>query len=298
MNLKNKKTVLNDEAALYSHREDVSEQEKWQNMTKKERWQYFKDYYLAKIVVTAIVLAVLGSILHTMLTPKPEVVLSVAVINDSMYYATYEEIQKEFDALLELDPETQKTLFDTGYSFDNDYQSFQKFAMYNAVGDLDVTIMPQSVFERYAPGDYFSPVAGHLPTDLYMALSDYLLECQRIDEDGNLIPDSETVFGIDISSTWIYDTEFIEFRSGGPPVVVVALEDDLPARNFIDPGEVLSGVLQPQSPAQVPAQDQGILARQHRQALSELVHVPHPGTAEDVHGLLGTDRQVQVTDGI
>ena len=30
MNLKNKKTVLDDDAALYSHREDVSEKEKWQ----------------------------------------------------------------------------------------------------------------------------------------------------------------------------------------------------------------------------------------------------------------------------
>lgn len=205
MNLKNKKTVLNDEAALYSHREDVSEQEKWQNMTKKERWQYFKDYYLAKIVVTVIVLAVIGSILHTMLSPKPEVVLSVAVINDSPYYQTYENVQKEFDALLELDPETQKTLFDTGYSFENDYQSFQKFAMYNAVGDLDVTIMPLSVFETYAPQGFFSSVAELLPTDLYMSLSEYLLESKLKDNDGNLIPDSETVFGIKMDAVKIYE---------------------------------------------------------------------------------------------
>ena len=36
MNLKNKKTVLTDDAALYSHKEDVSEKEKWQSMSKKE----------------------------------------------------------------------------------------------------------------------------------------------------------------------------------------------------------------------------------------------------------------------
>ena len=39
MNLKNKKTVLNDDAALYSHKEDISEKEKWSTMSKKERWQ-------------------------------------------------------------------------------------------------------------------------------------------------------------------------------------------------------------------------------------------------------------------
>ncbi|MBP3611518.1 MAG: hypothetical protein J6J42_14435 [Lachnospiraceae bacterium] len=209
MDVKNKKTVLNDEAALYQHKENVSEKEKWQQMSGAKRWEHFKEYYLMKLIVTVIVLAVTGSILYTMLSPKPEMLFSVAIINDSYYQSVYEEVQEKFEEVLQLDPETQETLFDTGYSISveqyGSIESLQKFAMYNAVGDLDVTIMPQSVFETYAPGDYFSPVAGHLPTDLYMALSEYLLECQRMDEDGNLIPDSETVFGIDISSTWIYE---------------------------------------------------------------------------------------------
>ncbi len=209
MDVKNKKTVLNDEAALYQHKEDISEKEKWQQMSGAKRWEYFKEYYLMKLIVTVSVIAVVGSILHTMLSPKPDMLFSVAIINDSLNQAAYEEVQDKFEELLQLDEKTQETLFDTGYSIGVDQygsiDSLQKFAMYNAVGDLDVTIMPLSVFEKYAPGEYFSPVAGHLPTDLYMALSAYLLECQRIDEDGNLIPDSETVFGIDISSTWIYE---------------------------------------------------------------------------------------------
>ncbi|MBP3567999.1 MAG: hypothetical protein J6K04_02425 [Lachnospiraceae bacterium] len=203
MNLKNKKTVLNDEAALYSHREDVSEKEKWKNMSGKERWQYFADYYLARIVVTVLVVAVIISILHTMLTPKPDIVLSVAVINDSLHHQVYEEIQKEFDELLALDPENQETLFDTGYSFENDYQAFQKFAMYNAVGDLDITIMPVSVFETYAPQGFFASVAELLPTDLYISLSEYMLEAKLKDEDGNIIPDSETVLGISMETSRI-----------------------------------------------------------------------------------------------
>ena len=205
MNLKNKKTVLNDEAAIYSHKEDTSEKEKWQSMSKRERWQYFKDYYLARIVVTIIVVAVIGSILKTMLTPRPEIVLSVAVINDSLHQPVYEELQKQFDELLLLDAETQETLFDTGYSIGNgDYQSWQKFTMYNAVGDLDVTLMPMSVFEECAPSGFFAPVAGHLPTDLYMALSEHLLESKLRDEDDNLIPDSETVLGICVDSSWAF----------------------------------------------------------------------------------------------
>lgn len=206
MNLKNKKTVLNDEAAIYSHKEDTSEKEKWKSMSNGERWQYFKDYYLARIVVTIIVVAVIGSVVKTMLTPKPDIVLSVAVINDSLYQQTYDDLQKQFEEVLALDAKTQKTLFDTGYNIGGgDYQSWQKFGMYNMVGDLDVTIMPMSVFEECAPGGFFSSVAGHLPTDLYMALSEHMVESKLKDEDGNLVPESEIVLGICVDSSPVFE---------------------------------------------------------------------------------------------
>lgn len=205
MNIKNKRTVLSDDAALYSHREDVSEKEKWENMATKKRWRYFFDYYFGKIVIIVIVLAVVGSILHTMLTPKPETVLSVAVINGGMNLELYEDLQEKFHAVISLDEETQQTIFDTGYSFNEfDYQSWQKYSMYNMVGDLDISIMPYSYFEQYAPGGHFAPTATYLSSGLYASLSDYLLETKVRDEEGNLIPDSETIYGIDLSSTWLY----------------------------------------------------------------------------------------------
>lgn len=211
MNLKNKKTVLGDDAALYSHKEDVSEKEKWATMSAKERWQYFVDYYLGKIVVIIIIAAVLGSILHTMLTPKPEVVLSVAVVEDASNQLLYDELQVKFHEVIALDEETQQTVFDTAYNFSNgDYQSWQKFSMYNMVGDLDITLMSKSLFEEYAPGGYFSPVALHLSSGLYVSLSDHLLETMQQDDEGNMIPGSETIYGIDISSTWLYNGQQIE----------------------------------------------------------------------------------------
>jgi len=220
MNLKNKKTVLSDDAALYSHKEDVSEKEKWENLTTKERWRYFFDYYLGKIVVTVIVLAVIGSILHTMLTPKPETVLSVAVINDGSNLELYENLEAKFQSAISLDEETQQTVFDTGYSFNEyDYQSWQKYSMYNMVGDIDVSIMPYAYFEEYAPNEYFSPTAMHLSSGLYASLADYLLETKKKDERGNIIPDSETVYGIDLSSTWLY----AEQQREEPMVLVINL---------------------------------------------------------------------------
>jgi len=222
MNLKNKKTVLDDDAALYSHREDVSEKEKWQTMSKKEKLRYFADYYLGRIVITAIVLALLGSLLYTILSPKPETVFSVGVINDAINQASYDALQEKWEAELALDAEKQQTIFDLGYTLnDYEYQSWQKFSMYNMVGDLDVSIMPYTTFETYAPGGFFSPIADHLSSGLYGALSDYLLMTKQEDDDGNLIPGSETVYGIDLSSVWPYNDPQYNNQQREEPMVLV-----------------------------------------------------------------------------
>lgn len=220
MDVKNKKTTLSDEAALYHHREDVSEKEKWKNMSGRKRWEYFKSYYLLKVLGTILGVGVVVSILYTILAPKPETLLSVAIANGAMTQVQYLDVQKEFEAVLELNPETQKTVFDGGYDFEYDlYESMQKFAIYNAVGDLDVTILPLSVFEVYAPRGYFCQISEKLSTGLYLELSECLVECGLNDEDGNYIEGSEAMYGIRIDTTHVFEG----YETDEPVVLVLNL---------------------------------------------------------------------------
>lgn len=220
MIIKNKKTALNDDAALYNRKANVGEKEKWMDMSGKKRIRYFFDYYLGRILAITAVLAVVVSVLYTILSPKPESVFSVAVVNDSANQLHYDALQTQLDDLLEIDEETEETIFDTGYFFSStDYQSFQKFAIYNTVGDLDVSIFPLSLFEEYAPGKHFSPVAEFLPSGLYSSLSENWVESKVTDEDGNLLEGTETVYGIDLSDTWFYQT----CPSGEPMILVINL---------------------------------------------------------------------------
>ena len=54
-----KKTALDDDAYLYQKREEKTEKEKWSEMNRHQRMQYFLDYYLVKLLVfTGIILAV------------------------------------------------------------------------------------------------------------------------------------------------------------------------------------------------------------------------------------------------
>ncbi len=232
MELKNKKTTLSDEAALYNHREDVSEKEKWNSMSGKERWEYFKSYYLLKIIGTLVVVGVIVSILYTMFSPKPEKLLSVAIANGAMTQAQYLKVQEGFNEAIGLDSETQETIFDGGYDFEYDlYESMQKFAIYNAVGDLDITIMPLSVFEVYAPKGYFSQISPRLSTGLYLRLADYFVECGLNDEDGNYVEGSEAVYGIRIDGTKAFE----DYEVTEPVVLVINLasQKDVMVEKFL-----------------------------------------------------------------
>ena len=212
MNLKNKKTALGDGAALYNQRGDASEKEKWETMTTKERLRYFADYYLVRIIV---IIAVTGGVLAfiaTALRPVPERIFSIAVVEDVANQAIYDELQIKLEEVLEMDAENEEIILDTTHLLTSgDYKAWEKYFLYNTVGDIDISFMPKYVFEEYAPGNYFSPVSSYLSDDFYAALEQYFLESPLRNQDGSIIQGSETVYGIDISSTWLYEnTQIVE----------------------------------------------------------------------------------------
>ena len=210
MDLNGKKTVLSDESTIYKQKEELSEKEKIKQMTLLERLDYFRTYYLVKVIVVLISVCVFASILYTALSPKPDRVISVAVIDSAISLEKTIELQEKFEAFMKLDEKTQETWFED-YDFEYEQKkALQKFVLYNASGDLDITIMPQSVFEKFAPLGHFAEITESLPTDLYMELSDYLVESKQEGDDGNLIEGSETVYGICLDSLWVLEGQKLE----------------------------------------------------------------------------------------
>ena len=102
MDLNGKKTVLNDESTIYKHQEELSEKEKLKQMTWLQRLDYFKTYYLVKVIVIVIVIGMISSILHTALAPKPDRMISVAVIDDAVPIDVVYQVQEKFEAFIEL----------------------------------------------------------------------------------------------------------------------------------------------------------------------------------------------------
>lgn len=217
MQIGNKRTTLKDNAALYNHETDgLTEREKFRSLHGRKKWIQFRDYYLLKIIAVVCVLAFIVSLLVTVFSPKPEVVFYAAVCDYVMDIEDVEKMQKEFDEYIALDTEKSETIFDSTFSFKTDPMgSNQKFAVYVAVGQISVAIMPQSVFEERAVNKYFKPMSEVLSTDLYLKLSDRFVMSPVTDDEGKLVPDSEKAYGICLDGT-----RFFTGDDYGEPIVL------------------------------------------------------------------------------
>ena len=88
------------------------------------------------------------------------------------------------------------------------------------------------------------------------------------------------------------------FGHRGPPVIVVALHQQLLAGELLQKAEVRLRLRKVDAPGGVPRQHQGILHRQGGEALPNAVHVILPRGAEHLHGFVSGQGEVQVPDGV
>lgn len=205
-----KETKLNESAEIYNrHRDDKSEKEKWKDMTPKERYNYFKTYYLSKIVVIILVVAFLGSMIYSMVKPKPETLVYAAIIDYAMTDEMLETLETEFADYIGMDPETQNLNFDNTFALSNssDYSVQQKFMTYLFAGELDIMIGGETMMKSQMTQGNLAPLSEQLPTELYSALKDYFVYAAvpETDADDNVISQGEKkVYGLYLDDCKIY----------------------------------------------------------------------------------------------
>ncbi|ROR28566.1 hypothetical protein EDD66_104152 [Mobilisporobacter senegalensis] len=233
-----KETKLDENAEIYKHRKTtVTEKQKLKNMTMKEKFQYFNDYYKTKTIVAGIAIVTSVSIMYTVLSPKPDTVLYAAIVNDSLGEDAKEQLITEFASLADIDLSSKEIILDSSYfiSEENSNTSMaseQKLTTYIFAKDIDVIITDEKQFSKYANQGYFDNLSDHLPTDLYSDLSDsfylandsennsinaygiYLDKSKIYSQTGSII-DKPVIGIIANSKNKMYSVEFIRYLFGG-----------------------------------------------------------------------------------
>lgn len=149
-------SVLDNNAAIYAKADDRSAMQKFKDLKGKEKWDFFRDYYLLKLLAIVGGVVLLAMLLKTWLTPRPEVVASVAIIDNPIASEIIEGMKTKLSEVLVGDDEKKTVMFDTNFYFSNgDYNTRMRFMAYVSAREIDFLLIPGNEYAAYLNSSTF-----------------------------------------------------------------------------------------------------------------------------------------------
>lgn len=173
----NKKTRISDDSAIYKKREERSAKETFRSLDRKEKWQYFKDYILKKLLLGIAILAILIYAAVTIFGPRIEPIYYAAVFASPFTEQDIDLFQGGFNELVIADPDKEGAYFDTGFSFDDngDATGRYKFVALLAAAEIDALLSPMSELRIDVNSEAICDLREILPDNLYKRVEDRLV---------------------------------------------------------------------------------------------------------------------------
>ena len=207
MDIRNKKTALGDDSEIYKSRDNSFGKKDLKNLSRKQKLEYFRDYYLMRVIVIAAVLIVAGSMLNVMVFNRSNCVLALATLNRAQV-AYPEELGSALEEYLKAEG---KNDYVSAEAFNlQDAQMQMAFSTKVAATGMDLVICSKDFFEEGSAGGMFADLSDILPEDTYEALAERMIEGKEAetDDDGNVTGWKEArPYGLDISGS----TAFAKF---------------------------------------------------------------------------------------
>lgn len=164
---------LEADAEIYnSKRIDPTASERWKMMTKAEKKQYFKDYYLKFTIIGVIVLIISSYIIYTLVKPPKKDEFYVALFNTYVSHDDEDNFQKDFGSYLG-DKVDQDRIFLKSYQ--DSFLSEIEVDSFFEKRRYDVFITNENRFKTFAKTDNYAVLSDVLPKDLYNKLNDKIL---------------------------------------------------------------------------------------------------------------------------
>ena len=112
LNTKGKKTSLTEEASIYQKRQDdLSDKERMKNMTGKQKRDFFKTYYLPKLLVILAVAGVVFYIVWVDFINKSHIYMRCAILNESITDSILTEFSDRFTDSMKMDYKKNRASF-------------------------------------------------------------------------------------------------------------------------------------------------------------------------------------------
>lgn len=191
-----------DDMSLYKTREEKSQSETFKSLTGKAKWNYFKDYYLAKIIVAVIIVALLGSLIYTSLKPKPENAFYTAIVVSPFIPAAQDQFEKDLTELLVTDTKKEEIYLDTTYSsLIADYNSMLSYTMHLTAGEIDMVILSKDELKYQVNSKSLVPITDVVSKEVFDKIDEsakYSVLPTYLQDNGEAEFGEEAVYGLNI----------------------------------------------------------------------------------------------------
>lgn len=127
----------------------------------KDKWEYFKDYYLKGTIIGVVALILIGSIAYTIATAPDDTAFAAVFFNDTGD-SSNTELCDRFCEYHGINTDEHYAYIDSTYSYDSevmDYENgvigIQKVSALIAAKELDIIAGDYEAFDYYAQSDAF-----------------------------------------------------------------------------------------------------------------------------------------------
>lgn len=209
LNIKGKKTSLEEEASIYQKRQDdLPEKERFKQMSGKERRQHFKTYYLPTLLILLAVAGVIFYIIWVDFINKSDIYIRCAILNESVADDDLVELSDSFTESMGMDSSKNKASFylyytrsdvamDMGADTGSDLSEISSRLV---ASSLDCMIASEEdVKDTYMKNGFMLNLSELLTEEELARLDDYLY---KKDDDG------KQIYGIHLQHSPAYQSLF------------------------------------------------------------------------------------------
>ncbi len=171
----NDKTTLQEDAAIYGKRDERGAFEKFKSLKGAAKWEFFRDYFLWKLIAIVAGVVVLVLFLVKVLGPQEDIVCNIAVLDDPFTEAAYDTYSARLNEAFITDEKLQRVTLDTAYYVTSDgYNSRTRLMTYIAASEIDFMIMPENEYLSYLESGMFADLETLLSPEMIASLGDLL----------------------------------------------------------------------------------------------------------------------------
>jgi hypothetical protein len=174
------------------HDEIREQNAKLKNAPLKEKWAYFKDYYLKLTLAALAVIIFVGSIAYSVITAPKETAFAAYFLNSGNFDSD-STLEDGFAQYMDINTKKAECYIDSSISFSSDfsdydsYMNIQKIMAVIASKSLDVMVGDADSITYFAASECFSDITEILPDDLLEKFNDKLYYA-KVGEDEVEVP--------------------------------------------------------------------------------------------------------------